>query len=413
MLAMVSKTKLKVTDKKLLNRVTSLPKFNRKGETLMGEKIIAESHWSQLPKIDVSKNQLQLIQTSLKLTDIRDHYSIDHHDPKRKKVKGYQKLPRTNKIKELQNRIENNKVNFVQSVILSLRSPGATALEIMGESGMQIWLDKENLGRDLWIIDGQHRILAMLNLLKLYPDKYKDYKIPCNIVLNADRATETWMFYSINTFNNKPDTNLAHALITSDSRLNNQLSELEQLRHGWVPKVSKITKHLNENNFLWKDKIQMANAPKENALVTASSFHYSLKDIANKDFEYIPVKDQINIIENFWAALDALFGEAFSNPKDYTFQKSLGLSVLHEEILPQAMSFIRGKYSDKGLKKFQNFYEFLKPLLNYQDVDPNDNLVSGINFWKVGGGSGNYSGGAGKRILKNKLKNHFASVHYK
>lgn len=130
--------------------------------------------------------------------------------------------------------------------------------------------EKYNDNVSLRIVDGQHRVHAFRNIKKFNPSRYneiKNFEISVIVMEEVNIDLEIDTFITINKTSKKVDTSLAYVL-------KNKLNVDKQSRNLTISKLDflavELAVELNDNNFLWKNKISFTGSPNNKDYETIS-----------------------------------------------------------------------------------------------------------------------------------------------
>lgn len=88
--------------------------------------------------------------------------------------------------------------------------------------------------RDLYVVDGQHRIAALAKLVEQDPDKWRTYQVPFVCMIGATEMEEMRQFYVVNSAAKSVRTDLALDLLKQQAENDPDLmaSLVERARAG-------------------------------------------------------------------------------------------------------------------------------------------------------------------------------------
>ena len=122
------------------------------------------------------------------------NYIIPYHNPNT--LKGYQRPPQEFQINELVNDLRKGQTDLPTAVLLNLRNrearhvlQGAVLdLSLLDNSSAVIHAAAREAIAKFYVVDGQHRILALLKLLKDFPvDDWDHFLVPFVCMLERNR----------------------------------------------------------------------------------------------------------------------------------------------------------------------------------------------------------------------------------
>ena len=110
--------------------------------------------------------------------------------------------------------------------------------------------------------------------------------------------------------------------------------------------------------------------------------------------------DQYKLLNAFWNGLKITLPACFDEPEAYTLQRAVGVTVMHNVM---GVTYMKLLMAGRDIYNADDWAEFLVPLRSHSDRDrtPEENTVSGSEFWLSGSGgaAGRYSSGAGRSNL--------------
>lgn len=322
------------------------------------------------------------------------------------KKTGYQRKPTQARINRLVSEIRKRGVDIPTAILLNARHKSWQ--EAIVEHGDRAEFDLSKYRGKLWIVDGQHRTLALKQLYEESPEVFGKFKLQFVMMLGASEAQELEQFYVVNSTAKSVKTDLALDLLKQradqDGKVMQHLLETGQ---DWKVRAQGFVEKLNVDSNVWAGRIRLANEEKGKTIIPSSSFVSSLQ--AFLEYPYIkslsPEK-QYAILEAYWTGIRSAIREPFDFPSDYTLQKGIGVWAMHE-IFPHVLEVVRSKgdplldpASYKGV--LTSMFESLEG--ENREADN----VRGPDFWLTapkGGVAGGYSSSAGKRVLLSKLAN--------
>lgn len=352
---------------------------------------------------------------------IAQNHTIPYRDALRKV--GYQRKPQISRINKLKSELNKGRVDIPTAVLLNLRGDEGKYCLKDDETGHHyIEIDPES-GPKFYVVDGQHRIIALVELCLDDPDKWGDVQLQFVLLIGASEKQEMRQFYVVNSTAKSVKTDLALDLLKqqydADGRVMQQTIESGQ---EWKVKGQGLVDELNNSSPVWKSKIQLANEPKGETVIPAASFVASLKPLLqSRLFGSLKGDQQVRIINAFWMGVreacrepfDGRFsasGEEEYSTGDYTLLKGIGVSAMHD-LLVTVLEIVRSR--GDSVMDYQSYVEIMEDVLQNLEGDSADGLVSGPSFWLTapnGGAAGSFSSSAGKRVLQAKLRQHLPEI---
>ena len=326
------------------------------------------------------------------------------------KKTGYQRKPQDVRIKRFVSELIKGQTDVPTSVLLNVRENTDKLLKKYEGGGY--FLDLSPSQRDeikLFVVDGQHRILAFANLYDENPEKWGSHKLQFVLMIGAREREEVNQFYIVNTTAKSVKTDLAFDLLKQRADADGKVMN-DAIEKGidWKISAQDIVDELYQSSPVWKGKIQLANQEKGQSIIPAASFVTSLKSLLTNSpvFKKVSPENRVKIIDAYWCGIREALREPFDGQaSSYALQKGIGVTAMHE-ILPTVIEIVRSN----GDSVFDStvYRDVLAQVL--QDLS-GDNVegenVSGAEFWLTapkGGAAGSYSSSAGKRVLFAKLR---------
>jgi DGQHR domain-containing protein len=334
---------------------------------------------------------------------LMDHYVIPYYNYTTKE--GYQRAPGSPRISRFATAIRKGRVDFPTAILLNLRSDAAVSAVSDSSMDLAKLFAAGDEGK-FYVVDGQHRLLA---LKKAYEDgarKILDLQIPFTCMLGASQKEEMRQFHEVNSNAKSVRTDLAFALL--NRRTENEPGLMESLQekgHDWQVAGQTIVERLAVSSPLWRHRIRLPSMPKGETTIPSASMVTSLKPVlASTVFKRLGGDQQIRVLDAYWAGIRSILREAFDRPTEFTIQKGIGVVVLHA-ILPEVLEVVR----DRGLSPTDpDTYSSLldDTLMELEGENPDSETVNGLEFWAglPEGAAGTYSSSAGRRLLIAKLR---------
>ncbi len=347
-----------------------------------------------------------------------------HKIPRRDatKGKGYQRSPGNTRINHLASEISAKKVDLPTSVLLSLREPvPENFLDVDGEKGhMDLSVLDLDKGQYLYVVDGQHRILALEKVLREFEEQGKNspnLKIPFVCMIGADESTEMKQFYVVNKNAKSVPIDLAYSLMRQRAENDpNLMKELIGSGRKWEVEADELVTKL-ANGTTWHGLIRLANAPKAETVVPVASFIKSLRPLLVNPslFQELTIEQRIQLLEAYWQGIHKYYqkeGYIDGERGKYGLFKGVGVSVMNH-LLPFFIERARG--SGNSLFSSDTYENLVAPMLDKLEGSNSKNEpVSGMNFWQSGhaGAIGGFSSESGKKLLTERLKSLLPPARY-
>ncbi len=354
-------------------------------------------------------------------TTLKDSYDVPYRDVI--KGTGYQRIPAPARVRKLANEIKAKKVDLPTAVLLCVRSPipqnfirnanvnGFSNLSVMDLSALNSSSDKR-----IYVVDGQHRILAIEKALEDMEDN-PNLKIPFVCMVGADESTEMWQFYNINK-NAKPvATDLVYSLMREKAENDPEWEEdLTAKGRKWEVIADKIVVDLSQRS-VWGGLIRLANTEKLSSIVPSASFIKSLQPLLTHSpvFRALDSERRLQLLEAYWKGIEKYYlssGAKLEDRGKYGLFKGIGVTVMNK-LLPDCIEGVRN--NKDSLFNADAYNKLISPVFNEMEgVNGKEKAVSGIDFWLSGssGAVGSFTSGAGQRILIDRLKSKLPETTY-
>ncbi len=340
-------------------------------------------------------------------------YKVPYRDALRKV--GYQRRPAPARINRLKADLLRKVVDIPTSILVNVRGDDASKFIQTDDNG-QMWLviDLKDDEFAIYVVDGQHRVVALVELCMEDLDRWGDHKLQFVLMLGANEEQEMREFYVVNSTAKSVRTDLALDLLKqqfdADGRVMEQTIETGQ---KWKVDGQRIMEQLFRTSPVWKGRIRLANEAKGDTIVTAAGFVGSLKQLVTSPFfSALSTDQQVRILDAYWMAVREVVREPFqgdpdsgTSPNDYALLKGVGVMVMHQMLLT-VLEHVRS--SGGSVFDPAAYQRFVEPVLTRLSGDNQDGEpVEGVDFWltaPLGGAAGSYSSSAGKRVLIAKLR---------
>ncbi|MFY9301280.1 MAG: DGQHR domain-containing protein [Candidatus Nitrosotenuis sp.] len=196
----------------------------------------------------------------------------------------------------------------------------------------------------LWLVDGQHRVAGLRELLAVSGEKYQDIELPVVIMVGQSLHQEAKQFVIVNNSQKRIRTDLAERFLQKlvkveglDSLVNKGIRNIE-----WTPTAIAIVDQLNnDDHSIWHNLIKLPNEPKGPTIVSQKAFSDSLKPLLKDDGKYFRKNASYvtPILNRYWEAIKEVYPEPFAEPENYVMLKTTGVVTLHA-ILPRIVQII-------------------------------------------------------------------------
>ncbi len=316
---------------------------------------------------------------------------------------GYQREVSTTRVNRLVAELKSGRVDLPTALLLNIRH-----FDRMSHRTQQDGRDFLSLGSDdhFYVVDGQHRVEALLRLVEEDPAKWGTLAIAFVCLLGADEREEMRQFYVVNSTAKSVRTDLALDLLKQQAEADpNIMDGLIERSEDWKVRAQTIVEELAHVSPVWRGLIRFPGQVAGSTTIGNSGMVGSIKQLlATPYFGQLTSENQVKILDAFWQGLRKALPEAFDLPSDFALQKSTGVQVMHT-VLISALEYIRSK----GLSVIEpaSYADAFSEALEDLQGDTRDgSVVTGLDFWRAGGegAAGSFSSNAGRRVLTAKIK---------
>jgi DGQHR domain-containing protein len=327
------------------------------------------------------------------------NFVVPHRDSRRKQ--GYQRPVSQTRVNKLVADLRSGRVDLPTAVLLNIRGRPDAVVEQPGD-GMTIFRPN---GRDLYVVDGQHRIAALAKLVEQDPDKWQGYQVPFVCMIGADEMEEMQQFYVVNSTAKSVRTDLALDLLKQQAESDPDLmASLVEKGESWKVEAQTITEQLAPTR-LWRHRIRFPGDPAGETTIGSAGMVGSLKQIlATPYFGAISTQNRVKILEAYWEGVERVIPEAFKEPTRFAIQKSTGVQIMHA-LLVSALEYLRSK--GMSVVEPESYEAALQDsLTNLEGDTAEGGPAVGADFWRAGpnGAAGSFSSNAGRRVLISRLR---------
>jgi DGQHR domain-containing protein len=337
---------------------------------------------------------------------IPDNFIIPHHDPRTKK--GYQRPPQEPRINELVNDLRKDRVDLPTAVLLNLRNREARHMVHDGSLDLNALRADMNAPAHFFVVDGQHRILALKKLIDEFNDdgRWSKFMVPFVCMVGATEDEEMDQFYIVNSKAKSVRTDLALLLLRERAEKDDKIYEaLIEKGKDWQVEAQRIVELLAEKSHVWKGRVRLPAMDKGDTTIPSASMVSSLKPLlASPYFGQLGAEHQLNVLDAYWRGIREVMRPAFDDPTNYVIQKGVGVVAMHA-ILVQVLELIRS--SGGSVLEPDAFTKVMRnPMEQLQGDDGRGSPVVGTDFWRAApdGAAGSYSSSAGRRVLAAKIR---------
>lgn len=326
-------------------------------------------------------------------------YEIPRRD--HQKQTGYQRDVSKARVNKLVSDLQTDRVDLPTAVLLNLRDfDPAVHLEQNGEQLLFVPGDSA-----LYVVDGQHRVVALDRLMQSDAGKWGAFQVPFSCMLGADKEEELEQFYIVNSTAKSVRTDLAFDLLKQRAENDpNVMKGIIESGQSWKVDGERLCEALAKTE-IWRSRIRFPGEPKAGTTINNSGMVNSLKSLLSAPyFGALDPDKQLKILDSYWRGLREILPEAFHDPTEYTLQKVTGVQVMHE-VLVSVIEYVRS--IGNSLTEPSSFSDPLwDPLENLQETTADGKVVSGTEFWRAGpgGAAGSFSSNAGRRVLSARIR---------
>ena len=333
----------------------------------------------------------------MKVSDLIAKETVDVHEPTKGDMgdegTGYQRLFEKARVNKLLSFLKAKKVDLITGVVCAIRD--FTPSQLTSQAGGLVLNISSGLDINLlYIIDGQHRVRALYEIMKEpdFAEKYKDMKILCIFVLGPSYQEEKELFFYINNYAKS---------ISTGTKLELKI-DIEEVTTVEKESVM-LVRMLKNKSKIWDGILKYPNSTE--GIMPSSGAITSLKHPYTQDwFKILPLDKKYELLEAFWGGLKIVLPKCFKSPKDFTLQRAVGVHVLHRILSPVYNRMIHNQEDVFDPKAWSVYLAPLKTLGEDNRLET-PVYVEAEEFWTSGseGAAGRYSSGAGKNNLVNLL----------
>ncbi len=345
------------------------------------------------------------IQTFVGVIEVKElitRFQIPYWEHENKR--GYQRNLEERRVNNFAQELKDGKVSIPTSLLLSVRD---ATLKPKYLTGGMYELELPPAGEPIfYVVDGQHRLMALKHLVDEEPDgPWSHWRISIVIFFGADENTEMTQFHIVNSNAKSVRTDLALELLAERvERDSGLMADLISKKQDWKIQALRLTEQISKRGE-WLRLIQFAGQEKNNTIIRSNSFVSSLR-IAHKDtmFKSFDLKSREELLRAYWSGIRRVLPECFQEPQKYTLQKTVGVFVMHQ-LLPDVI--MRVKFNGYPHNKADAYETVMSDaLLALSGENKLFDTVSGHEFWRAGktGAAGAYTSGSGHNLLAERIR---------
>jgi DGQHR domain-containing protein len=284
----------------------------------------------------------------------------DHYPPTGNRI-GYQRPPEKKRADQFSRYIiNNNDFGFATPILLNAREKVHFESQNDSNYGSLTIPNRKCLA----IVDGQHRILGIVNNVEL------DIQIPFMLLDNLDTQHEQDLFVTINREQKKVSMSHVRFIGSKDDPLCEMVIKLE-----------------SDPESPWYHRVNLVGARGTKRPVSLQSLRNSLEELLQfGEIKMMSFDQKYKIAMDFWQVVSEVWSKAWESPNNSLLKKSLGslaVSKLGGYLIPQCIDRAKGQIDKKKLKGLLS-------------------RASEVNWMNDGDFQG-YSGVHGADLVKNEL----------
>lgn len=260
--------------------------------------------------------------------------------------------------------------------------------------------------RVLFIVDYQHRWRGFRFAIDvLGMDDLRNVRIPFTILADTPVSEEMKQFYLINNNQRRVDTDLSLTLMHAMAPGLPEQDLLNLVGPGNRYKIRGtrlVIRFLQSDQGPWAGKIHEPNMPAEpDQLASMKSFVDSLRPVVStrSNVHHYGDDDIFELLSVVWDGILDLHPEWRESANQFAVQASVGLFVFHRV----AAAFLLPEMLQDG--------DWSPEFVTYMLSGTGSARLSS-DFWRVGGGIGAYSSGAGHNELARLIVDDLSQAHY-
>lgn len=334
---------------------------------------------------------------------IPDGYTIPYYDSRTKK--GYQRPAQDSRINQLASDLRKDRTDLPTAVLLNIRNRDAHDAVDRHRLDLHRLADTRASSK-FYVVDGQHRVLALEKLMEEDAERWAHFSIPFVCLLGADEEEEMRQFYIVNSTAKSVKTDLALTLLRRLAIGDDDIyTALQERGRQWQVDGQSLVERLASESTIWKERIRLPSMAKGETTISSASFVASLKPLlASPYFGALKPDLQLKVLDAYWRGIRDILRPAFDEPTGFAIQKGVGVIVLHA-VLPHVLELVRNQgLTTTDPLSYKSILE--NTLTKLQGENGDGETVDGIDFWAAApkGAAGSYSSSAGRRVFAAKLR---------
>lgn len=352
-------------------------------------------------KIKQVNNELYI--TVMKAVDLLRYAKIDYWDENN--PQGYQRPLSERRIAKAVNYLLFEDKIFPTTIVVNIRGKvDFFPVHKIGDFGEYGLLRIPEKSLPFWIIDGQHRIMAIALAARENPI-YENYPIPVTLLVLPTKYDEMRIFYVINSRQKSVPTSLAQRhLKLAISKMGVEEIKRYEVKRKVMAALSLFIVDILREDFEspWYKKILLPNEKRRAThVISQTSFADSigilLSKLPQEDFDLSKIDESSKkialLLKNYWNALKEIFPDAFELAEDYTIQKTIGCYVFHI-IFPNIYTLCKKK-NDFSKEAMKNFLMEM-----FKNFSKTTGIIINSNFWNKWIGNPLATGSGMKNVKK-------------
>lgn len=371
------------------------------GTTEHDEKTADSSRMKPIPVVQMTlrDGSVPAVVGVIDAATLSESFVIPRRDPRKKT--GYQRDPSTTRVNRLAKDLNAGRVDLPTALLLNIRNCSPKSVVAVVDQTAFF----SPAGKELHVVDGQHRVLALEKLVSMDPDRWSGFTIPFVCLLGASEREEMRQFYVVNSTAKSVRTDLAYDLLRQQAEADPELMVgLVERGEDWKVRGQALVEAMTAIST-WRHRVQLPRDPKARATITSSSLAGSLRPLLSTPyFGSLPVESQVRILDAYWRGVRGVLPECFSEPTRYALQKSVGAYVMHS-LLVTVLEYVRSK-GDSVIEPESFVLVLHEALLELEGDTAGGEPAKGSGFWLAGaaGAAGSFSSSAGQKVLLARLK---------